>query len=359
MKDKIIFRQLSNGQSLSDISLTSICDLIYDTDPYIYPCLLGNRDDARPVLKDLLHSGADNMFNLDNICIAETEGRVVGLLLWKQGPLIWNSDPLLGSFSNHSVSAPSGFSKVCSEYFHSYIDTPGNVINILNLCVDLDYRRNRIGSRLISSFIETHPGCIMKLHVLAENPAAIKLYSNAGFEIKEAIDGFSDTTEKPLCYLMEMSPGKHHFKCLGPDCHSHCCSVYSGFDDRLRSSEGNLFSEIILTDDDVNQITEAGYGELIRSSANGRHKVISTAPDGVCFALNNGICSIYESRPAICRAYPLYLDMFAGMTEQKECPEVESSGIMKKDSQTVEALLSVYEYWLDYYRDLFGLRKEL
>ena len=358
MNDMTVLRQLSGDQSLSDSNISRISELIYDTDPYIYPCLLGNREGACLVLNDLLMSGDDAMFNLDNICVAEASDTIVGILLWEQGPLIWNPEPMLRSFSKNHVSIPPYFDKVCNEYFGSYTDTPENVINLLNLCIAPAYRKRGIASGLLSFLIGAHPECIMRLHVLKDNPAAIKLYAKTGFEHTDTIDGFSSSDNKPLCHLMKRDPDNLAFSCLGQDCPTHCCSVYSGFDDRLAPSDGNLFSEIILTDDDVRKITDAGFSYLIRNSANNKHRVIDTDPDGICFALKDGRCSIYEVRPAICRAYPLYLDMFAGMTVQKECPGTKNCSQLVQDKKTVEALISVYEYWINHYRDSFELGKD-
>lgn len=109
------------------------------------------------------------------------------------------------------------------------------------------------------------------------------------------------------------------------------------------------FSEIILLPEDVNRLKEAGYEHLIRTNTE-KIATIHTAPDGTCAALKDGRCDIYDARPAICRAYPLYLDMFVGACTLNECKAVPSNPQLSHYEGALSSLLDIYQFWIDYYR---------
>lgn len=114
---------------------------------------------------------------------------------------------------------------------------------------------------------------------------------------------------------------------------------------------GNIdFSEIVLLPEDVNRLKEAGCEGLIRTNAEGIATIL-TAPDGTCAALKDGRCAIYDARPAICRAYPLYLDMFTGACTLNECKAVPSDLKLSDCKEALASLLDIYQYWICYYRD--------
>ena len=140
-----------------------------------------------------------------------------------------------------------------------------------------------------------------------------------------------------------------NFICLGKECPNHCCGPYNGISPNLRSLSGVQMSEIILLPKDIDRIKNAGLSHLIQIKGNGVH-TISTASDGTCIALKDGRCSIYDFRPAICRAYPLYLDMFSGVCVLTECPVVPKDIHLDDHSDALENLLDIYQYWINFYR---------
>ena len=139
------------------------------------------------------------------------------------------------------------------------------------------------------------------------------------------------------------------FRCMGEKCPNHCCGAYDGIAPDLRPLGNVKMSEIILLPKDVEALEQAGYASLIRREPNGICK-ISTAPDGTCAALEDGRCSIYEYRPAICKAYPLYLDMFAGVCALTECKAVGDDMRLEDHPEMLESLLDIYQFWIDHYR---------
>ena len=140
-----------------------------------------------------------------------------------------------------------------------------------------------------------------------------------------------------------------HFCCLGADCPNHCCGAYDGISSNLKPLGNVKMSEIILLPQDMEAMEKAGAGHFIQRNENGV-AVMYTAPDGTCAALKDGRCSIYECRPAICKAYPLYLDMFSGVCALGECKAVTPDLQADDLGDALKYLLDIYQYWIDLYR---------
>lgn len=172
------FFQLRKGQNLTTDNLKSIAELIYRTDGYIYPDMFGNENEAIRIIPMLLCSGNDRMFNLDNIYVCESSGEILGLVLWKTGPLNWSSQALLSEMSK----MPPRFKDVEDEYVKGYEETKEKTISILNFCVSDKCRKKGIGTALFNRFVASHSNSDLELCVLEENESAIKLYRSAGFE---------------------------------------------------------------------------------------------------------------------------------------------------------------------------------
>lgn len=155
-----------------------------------------------------------------------------------------------------------------------------------------------------------------------------------------------------------MSENIKNFICLGKNCPKHCCGSFNGISDSLRPMCGIEFSEIILLPEDVRKLQEAGYNNLIKQASNGM-MIINTDEDGTCGALKDGICQIYNVRPAICRAYPLYLDMFAGVCVATECKAIGENITVDQCEGALEALLKIYQYWIDYCKEANSRSNEI
>ena len=79
---------------------------------------------------------------------------------------------------------------------------------ISNVCVDEKYRGMHIGNILLNYVIEVYKERLYKeivLDVLADNPGAIKLYQNLGFEqFTEIFSGFNNPKfDKPDVFSMK------------------------------------------------------------------------------------------------------------------------------------------------------------
>lgn len=139
------------------------------------------------------------------------------------------------------------------------------------------------------------------------------------------------------------------FHCLGGDCPSSCCGSFCPVSDRLRPTGQIGFQEIILLPKDRAALVKAGREDLIVDKPDGL-STIKTAKDGTCAALEQGRCTVYQARPAVCRCFPLYIDLYAGICVDGSCPVSDGLTLASFDAQTKEALLEIYEYWIEVYR---------
>ena len=125
----VFFRQLRPNEILDPNGIAQIADLVFDTDPYIYPCLFGDSEICAGILESTIRAGTDAMFKLENFFVAEESNRVIGLVLWEKGPLLWDSNTIELAFEELHLPLPEGFEKVCQEYFASYAATPSDQAN--------------------------------------------------------------------------------------------------------------------------------------------------------------------------------------------------------------------------------------
>lgn len=204
-EQSIRFCQLSHDDILDEQQLVDIAGLIYDTDRYIYPPMF-TREQAKRLLPLLFAGNEDRMFSLDNIFCAMAGNRIIGLILHKNGPLNWNSGPLVKYAGIMDETLPETMRTVEYEYFWEYDSTPDDATAILNCCVNSNYRmRNdiRLGTRMMQAFVAEHSERL-ELYVLQETPAAMRLYLRAGFQTSEQhkCNGFSIDHRQLPCYFM-------------------------------------------------------------------------------------------------------------------------------------------------------------
>ena len=191
LRSELVFVNLDGNWHLSEANQTALADLIYNTDPFIYPAMFGSKENAEAVLPLLFYS-RDEMFRLDNFFTAMHNDKIIGLLLWTQGRMNWSSD-LLKSAANRIGVQPSPFlEQVAQEYVGRYsAQDKSELISIINLSVLEDYRSNGVGRMLMESFAAVHPHITLELCVLKDNHTALRLYESLGFETIEEYNGFS------------------------------------------------------------------------------------------------------------------------------------------------------------------------
>jgi Fe-S-cluster containining protein len=129
--------------------------------------------------------------------------------------------------------------------------------------------------------------------------------------------------------------------CLGTDCPNNCCGPFQGIsyleniidtsnlgnivgEDREFNidikNDISIFAQIALLPEDVSRLQNAGLESVIIRRVDDERRMryfLKLEEDGGCsMLLQNGMCSIHEHRPTLCRAFPFYLDMFVVVIRQ-------------------------------------------
>ncbi|MBR2678523.1 MAG: GNAT family N-acetyltransferase [Bacilli bacterium] len=185
--------------------LEKIAELLYNTDPYIYPYWFESVEKCRKELAPLLLEDKF-FFSLKNlyISIEPTDNEIVGVvcILDKNCDLSYDYSELKKKNERYAFTIENyieGLIKEVKEADFAYIS---------NVCVDANYRGRHIGKTMLDYVIDIYKKKLydhIVLDVLAENPGAIKLYQNLGFEqFTEIFKGFNDPKKKrPDVFSME------------------------------------------------------------------------------------------------------------------------------------------------------------
>jgi Fe-S-cluster containining protein len=166
------------------------------------------------------------------------------------------------------------------------------------------------------------------------------------------------------------------FVCLGSGCPNTCCGPFHGTralaalisahelgdvilgpcDPREEDAaeEISVFAQIRLMDRDIMRLQGAGLdGLIVRRGLSAKPTYyLRLRSDGTCAALSGDrMCTIYVARPTLCRAFPFYFDLFAGLSMVESCPGVGAgeSTIMEV-RESIRAAVEMYESWLAYVR---------
>lgn len=145
---------------------------------------------------------------------------------------------------------------------------------------------------------------------------------------------------------IETRDGRINFVCLREECPHSCCGPFGGVQRGIESIEGREFSEILLTPDDYRKLAAAGRLHLTEKVGN-RYRM-RLLEDGACSALKGGMCSIHDTKPTVCRAFPFYVDMFVGLCAVTTCPGFGAGWTPVADLVgEIEASKKMYQHWLD------------
>ena len=204
MNSNVKFRQLYVDEQLDSTNLRKISELVYETDPYIYPSLFRSKEDAILVLSRLFNSKKDMMFTTQNCFVAECNGRIVGIILWYEGSLLWDSCHLRDVANSSKVCLSEYFTMAEEQYFRSYSQVPKGTISLINICISAEQRNRKIGTKMLSAFLTEHKDTNMELYVLADNLIACKAYEKNGFRVTEKKQGFSVDNKDIMCLKMEL-----------------------------------------------------------------------------------------------------------------------------------------------------------
>lgn len=210
--DNYIGEQLHSDSIISKEQYERISELIYDTDPYIYPAMFGEngKETAIQLLPTVFENNQDAMFNKENLYIFKEckSDDIVGIILWVRGILDWDVKRFLTIAKNQNIDLPEeNVWKVSNQYVDVRYDTQleKETISLINICISAEYRSLGLGRLMLNEFMHQHTGEAMELCVLEDNESAVRLYSNCGFVRKRTSDGFSLTEMKPVCLEMKKS----------------------------------------------------------------------------------------------------------------------------------------------------------
>ncbi len=188
-KDLIHFRRATKDDNFSQIA-----NLIYETDPYIYPYWFDNneKDCIDFFEKSILEEGF--LFHYNNLYIAHdiTTNEIVGVIcaIDKSVNLEYDYESL--------KSINEKYEKVVNDYIKPILDEveeyDDKTIYIPNVCINKELRGKRIGTNLLGYFISQMEKVgynQFALDCLLHNLPAKNLYHSMGFKEMKLFNGFS------------------------------------------------------------------------------------------------------------------------------------------------------------------------
>lgn len=201
--NNVKYYQLKNTDSLTENNIREIAKLIYNTDPYIYPALFVDEENAQLHISELIREN-DSMFCRENLFVAVNNDTIVGIVLWIKGNVVWDSDKFIDCAKKSGAKISQYVDRVNNEYFDLYSNISDDTITIINACVSSSTRGFGIGKQLLDKFICTTAELCDKyeLCVIANNKVAVSLYKKIGFSIVEEYNGFTVSNEELPCYKM-------------------------------------------------------------------------------------------------------------------------------------------------------------
>ncbi len=176
-------------------NMKEIAKLIYDTDPYIYPCWFGysEREGIERLSKLLISSKPSYLYHFSHFYLALDGDRVVGLV-------DYISSEATNEYYEDEMKGLDNYTLVYDKYLQPSVDEMSGVKDKLQVhcfCVDSNYRRHGIGFQLLNNFLREGEKMGYKkffLCCLRDNVPANNLYKKAGFKKQLETVGFG--TEK-------------------------------------------------------------------------------------------------------------------------------------------------------------------
>ncbi len=138
---------------------------------------------------------------------------------------------------------------------------------------------------------------------------------------------------------------KINWICLKDKCPKNCCGPWQLISSQ-KSPWGIPNTLIPLTPTDLKRLKRKGLTQyLIQKPDNNWY--LKTKPNGQCYYLKNGLCTIYPYRPDCCRAYPFYIDKYQGLYGDFRCPGWNRGWTpIKKMKKMLAALIRLYKHHL-------------
>ena len=179
-----------------------IGQLLYLTDPYIYPYWFDG--DINVGSKELakLCMVKNNVYFYKHIAVAEIDGQIVGAICYFDDKADLSYDYQKEKDKNPNCAL------VVKDYLQGLKkEQESNVVNISNVCVFEKFRLHGVATKLLKYVIKKYNDnkTIFQIEVVAANTPALTLYTELGFEKIKEYFGFCPT-EKLKCFLIRKFP---------------------------------------------------------------------------------------------------------------------------------------------------------
>ena len=201
--DDFIIREANITDNFEEIA-----ELIYETDPYIYPHWFhGDVEECKKTLVPLLDQEGF-FFNYKNmyLLIDKKTNKIIGLIQVIDKDTDFNYD------YTELMNKDKDYKFTIENYIFELIEIveETGLPYFSNVVIHHDYRGLKLGSMMMQNILEKNKHKYYKfiLDVLAENPAAVRLYEKMGFTITEKNMGFKNDTEQIEEYRMELETPK-------------------------------------------------------------------------------------------------------------------------------------------------------
>lgn len=182
-----------------------IAEVLYGTDPFIYPTAFDDLKGARAHFSKLINLEG-SAYHYRNIVVAtDADENIVGAICYCNDSV----DSHLDYYSALSINSEKA-KHVCENYFNhlsSNVELPDEYY-IVAICVADNFRGKGIGKLLLKNVLSENIAQRFKLDALCNNENAIRLYEKLGFQIVgECYKGYAySQSKRPDCFCMIRNP---------------------------------------------------------------------------------------------------------------------------------------------------------
>ena len=171
----------------NELEIEAIGRLIYYTDPYVYPAFFnGDINLSVRCAKALLTR--DTLFNYKNIKLGKINGKVAGfMVILKEFPKN-NYEEMKNAMKESLGHLTPKFEHAMEGYFNT-LDYDWEGIQIMSLAVLPEFRRMRVGTKMLNSLSRKYT---YSLACVKDNASARAMYAKCGFNFKFEYPGYTD-----------------------------------------------------------------------------------------------------------------------------------------------------------------------
>ena len=183
--------------------IDAIGELLYLTDPFIYPTFFGSRDNAVKIMREAICRGS-YCFSKQNIFCAFWGNKPVAMICKNpDGRYKWDYQEWRDLFFKAEALISDSFDNVAEKYFLPMNNESFESQDyLLAVCVLPEYRSQQVGTYLLDQFLKIHSERDIVLDTLEDNTAGMCLYKKFGFAEYEYYLGYSESEPYPHCVRM-------------------------------------------------------------------------------------------------------------------------------------------------------------